>query len=194
VRKQGKGTFVAEPKLDLAAGGLVRALTAANRGIYEVEILDAHYTAVEASVAELLGSSEVLRIDWLLRLRDHPTAIAYSFLRPGTVVALERVAIRGARLGSGKPLALELELDHPEISVSTSHCSPYNAERLGIPARAPVFLVDVTEVAPNGAGSSEAVEVGRVIYRSDTLSLQLESTTGGGVQQIAARISRVAPA
>lgn len=194
VRMQGKGTFVAEPKLDLVAGGLVRALTAANRGIYDVEILDAHYTAVEASVAQRLDASEVLRIDWLLRLRDHPTAIAYSFLRPGAVTALERVAIRGARLGSGKALALDLELDHPEISVATSQCSPYNAERLEIPARAPVFLVDVTEVARIGDAEAQAVEVARVIYRSDTLSLQLESTTGGGVQQIAARLSGVTPA
>lgn len=193
IRRQGKGTFVAEPKLDLAAGGLVRALTAANRGSYDVEILDAHYTAVQASVAELLGAEEVLRIDWLLRVRDYPTAIAYSFLRPRALGALERVAIRGARLGSGKTLALNLELDHPEISVSTSHCSTYNAERLGIPARAPVFLVDVTEAAVVRSGS-QAIEVARVIYRSDTLSLQLESTTGGGVQQIAARLSGVSPA
>jgi hypothetical protein len=33
-----------------------------------------------------------------------------------------------------------------------------------------------------------------VIYRSDTLTLQLEATTGGGVQQIAARISGVSRA
>jgi GntR family transcriptional regulator len=194
VRRQGKGTFVAEPKLDIGAGGLVRALTSANRGIYDIEILDAHYTAVEPSVAELLGATQVLRIDWLLRVRDNPAGIAYSFLRPGTVPTLERIAIRGARLGSGKALTLDLELDHPEISVSTSQCSPYNAERLGIPARAPVFLVDVTELARLGGPESEAVEVAREIYRSDTLSLQLESTTGGGVQQIAARISGISPA
>jgi GntR family transcriptional regulator len=194
VRQQGKGTFVAEPKLDLPAGGLVRALTTVGRGAYDVEILDAHYTGVESSVAAILGSTDVLRIDWLLRVRDYPTGIAYSFLRPGAVTSLERVAIRGARLGSGKALTLEVDLDHPDISVSTSHCSPYNAERLGIPARAPVFLVDVTELARTDAGSSEALEVARVIYRSDTLSLQLESTTGSGVQQISARISGVSPA
>jgi len=194
VRQQGKGTFVAEPKLDLAAGGLIAALTSANRGTYDIEILDSHYAAVEPSVAELLGAPQVLRIDWLLRLRDTPAGIAYSFLRSGAVPALERVAMTGARLGTGKRLVLDLELDHPEISVSTSHCSPYNAERLGIPARAPVFLVDVTEVARVGSSESQAVEVARVIYRSDTLSLQLESTTGGGVQQIAARISGISPA
>jgi GntR family transcriptional regulator len=194
VRLQGKGTFVAEPKLDLVAGGLVRALASLNRGINDVEILDAHYTTVEASVAGLLGADEVLRIDWLLRLRDRPTAIAYSFLRPGAVRPLERVAIRGARLGSSKGLVLDLELGHPEISVATSQCSPYNAERLEVPARAPVFLVDVTEVGIDADGNTIAVEVARVIYRSDTLTLQLESTTGSGVPQIAARISGVSPA
>jgi len=191
LRQQGKGTFVAEPKLDLAAGGLLRVLSTATGGAFDVEILDAHYTPVEDSVANRLGSSDVLRIDWLLRLRESATAIAYSFLRPAAIGALERVAIRGARLGSGKPLTVSVDLDHSEISVSTSQCSPYNAERLGIPARAPVFLVDVTEIALLRDGL-EAVEVARVIYRSDTLSLQLEATTGGGVQQIAARLSGIA--
>jgi GntR family transcriptional regulator len=194
VRMQGKGTFVAEPKLDLAAGGLLRVLTSADPGVYDVEVLDAHFTPVEESVAAQLGAAEVLRIDWLLRLREEPTAISYSFIRPRALAALERAAIRGARLGSGKQLKLRVELGNPEISVSTSQCSAYNAERLGIPARAPVFLVDVTEVASSGPSAGEAVEVARVIYRSDTLSLQLESTTDAGVHQIAARISGVSPA
>jgi GntR family transcriptional regulator len=191
VRMQGKGTFVAEPKVDLIAGGLVRVLSAQSRASHDVEILDSHQTQVEQSVAARLGAREVLRIDWLLRLRDEPMAIAYSFFRPGAVRALERAAVRGARLESRTPLVAGVELDQPEVSVVTSHCSPYNAERLGVPARAPVFLVDVTEIARGENALLEAVEVARVIYRSDTLSLQLEATTGGGVQQIAARLSGV---
>jgi len=88
-------------------------------------------------------------------------------------------------------LAAGIELEQSEVSVATSYCSPYNAERLGVPARAPVFLVDVTEMSQRDDSLLEAVEVARVIYRSDTLSLQLEATTGGGAQQIAARISGV---
>jgi GntR family transcriptional regulator len=189
VRMQGKGTFVSEPKVDLVAGGLVRVLGAL---AHDVEILDAHRTQVEHSVAARLGAAEVLRVDWLLRLWDEPMAIAYSFFRPGAVRSLERAAVRGTRLSiQTPPLAAEVELDQSEVSVATSHCSPYNAERLGVPARAPVFLVDVTEIARRENAMLEAVEVARVIYRSDTLSLQLEATTGGGVHQIAARISGV---
>jgi len=192
VRRQGKGTFVAEPKVDLTAGGLVRVLSFEDRATHEVEVLDAHNTQVEQSVAARLGATDVLRVDWLLRLGDEPMAIAYSFLRPGAVRPLERAAKPGARLGKGTPpLVAETELDQSEVSVATSHCSPYNAERLGVPARAPVFLVDVTEIARRDGSLLEAVEVARVIYRSDTLSLQLEATTGGGVHQIAARISGV---
>lgn len=194
VRMQGKGTFVAEPKLDLAAGGLVSVLTSPDPGSYDIEILDAHFTSVEPSVAARLGDAEVLRIDWVLRLRGEPAAIAYSFVRAGALPSVERAAIRGARLGSGKQLHVRVELDHPEITVSTSQCSPYNAERLGIPSRAPVFLVDITEVARSGSLAGQALEVARVIYRSDTLSLQLESTKDAGVHQIAARISGVSPA
>jgi len=194
IRRQGRGTFIAEPKLDLGAGGLISTLSAGDHPAYQVEILDAHYTTVESSVAKQLGATEVPRIDWLLRSRETPAAIAYSFLRPKAVVSLERLAIRGARLGSRKTPVVDLDLVRPEISVSTSHCSPYNAERLGIPARAPVFLVDVTEVAASGRAAGEAVEVGRVIYRSDTLSLQLQSIGGGGVQHLSARISGVVPA
>jgi GntR family transcriptional regulator len=192
VRQQGKGTFIAEPKVDLIAGGLVRVLGFEGRAPHDVEILDARHGEVEQSVAARLGATEVLRVDWLLRLGDEPMAIAYSFFRPGAVVSLERAAIRGARLGSRTPsLEARMELDQAEVSVATSHCSPYNAERLGVPARAPVFLVDVTEMARRADSLLEAVEVARVIYRSDTLSLQLEATTGAGVQQIAARISGV---
>jgi DNA-binding GntR family transcriptional regulator len=194
VRQQGRGTFVTEPKLDLIAGGLVRVLSSEGQASHDVEILDAHHTAVEESIAARLGAAEVLRIDWLLRLRGEPMGIAYSYLRPGTAASLQRAAIRGARLGSSAPLTAGLELEHSEVTVSTSHCSPYNAERLGVAPRSPVFLVDVTEVARAADGSPEAVEVGRVVYRSDKLSLQLEATTGGGVQQIAARLSGVAGA
>jgi GntR family transcriptional regulator len=192
VRQQGRGTFVAEPKVDLVAGGLVRVLSFDGRAAHDVEILDAHQAQVEQSVAARLGATEVLRLDWLLRLRDEPMAIAYSFFRPGAVPSVERAAVRGARLGRRTPaLATGIELDQSEVSVATSHCSPYNAERLGVPARAPVFLVDATEIARRDGSLLEAVEVARVIYRSDTLSLQLEATTGGGVQQIAARISGI---
>jgi GntR family transcriptional regulator len=189
-RLQGKGTFVTEPKVDLIAGGLVRVLSGDAQVVHEIEILDAHHQSVEESVAAQLEADEVLRIDWLLRLRGAPMAIAWSYMRPGAVPSLQRAAIRGARLGRQKPLTATAELDHSEVSVSTSQCSPYNAERLGVPPRAPVFLVDVTEVA-RAAGGLEPIEVARVVYRSDTLSLQLEGTTGGGVQQIAARLSGV---
>jgi GntR family transcriptional regulator len=195
VRQQGKGTFVAEPKVDLIAGGLVRILSFEGRAKHEIEILDAHHTQVEQSVAARLGATEVLRVDWLMRLLDEPMAIAYSFLRPGAARSLERAAVRGTRLSSAAPtLSAGIELDQSEVSVATSYCSPYNAERLGVPARAPVFLVDVTEMSRRDDALLEAVEVARVIYRSDTLSLQLEATTGGGVQQIAARISGVSRA
>lgn len=191
VRLQGKGTFVTEPKIELTAGGLVRVLNASAPG-YGVEILDAHHTAVEDSIATRLGAAELLRVDWLLRLGGEPMGIAWSFLRPGSVPALQRAAIRGARLGNQQPLTAEVELDHSEVSVSTSNCSPRNAQHLGVAARDPVFLVDVTEIARGKDGQPEAIEIARVIYRSDTLSLQLEATTAGGTQQFAARLSGVA--
>lgn len=194
-RQQGRGTFVAKPKVDLIAGGLVHVLAFDGRARHEIEILDAHHTQVEQSVATRLGASEVLRVDWLMRLWDEPMAIAYSYLRPGAARDLERAAIRGARLG-GETASLRagVEIDQSEVSVATSFCSPYNAERLGVQARAPVFLVDVTEMSRRDDSLLEAVEVARVIYRSDTLTLQLEATTGGGVQQIAARISNISRA
>jgi DNA-binding GntR family transcriptional regulator len=195
VRQQGRGTFVAEPKVDLIAGGLVHVLGFEGRARHEIEILDAHHTQVEPSVATRLGASEVLRVDWLMRLWDEPMAIAYSYLRPGAARPLERAAIRGARLGGdASPLPAGIQIDQSEVSVATSYCSPYNAERLGVPPRAPVFLVDVTEMSRRDDSLLEAVEVARVIYRSDTLSLQLEATSGGGVQHIAARISNISRA
>jgi GntR family transcriptional regulator len=190
-RLQGKGTYVAEPKLDLIAGGLVRVLSAQNRGAQSVEILDCHQAPIQRSVGRKLGETNVLRVDWLLRVRDLPMAIAYSFLRPGVAPSLENAAIRGVRLAGQQARSLAIDLRHSEVSVSTSHCSPYNAERLGIAPRAPVFLVDATEFAQTKNAAAEAVEVARVVYRSDALALRLEATTDGGVQQISARLSSI---
>ena len=131
---QGKGTFVAEPKLDLAGR---RPRPRPDVGRTEASTTSRSSTPTTPPSRRVSpsgsGASDVLRIDWLLRLRDHAhrDRLLVPAARGGT--ALERVAIRGARLGSGKALALDLELDHPEISVATSHCSPYNAERLGDP-------------------------------------------------------------
>jgi DNA-binding GntR family transcriptional regulator len=177
VRLRGRGTFVAEPKLDHRAGGLSRMLETARGGDVAVQVLDKRTAAVERSIREALEAPEpedVLRITTLLSVHGVPLAISYSFFRESEVGWLERAAHVGRNLPSHLVLAEHgIELEHSHVSIETSQCGQFEADRFGIPHRSPVFLVLCTEHrrVPEG---TRPFEVGRVEYRGDILQFRLE--------------------
>src|ERR687890_1201850 len=88
VRLQGRGTFVAEPKLDARAGGLARLLAVPRPPDVTIEVLDAGTPPVEPSIRSALGvddNERVLRLSTALSVRGIPLAIAYSFFRAADV-------------------------------------------------------------------------------------------------------------
>jgi GntR family transcriptional regulator len=187
VRRQGLGTFVADPRLDHDAGGLVRfAASAAGRAA--VEVLACNAAEVDDELEEMLGAERALRVDWLLRHADEPLAVAYSYLQG------ERLRAFTDRIERGEPLpplaAAELGIDEPiesEVSVLTSHAAAYPSEQLGLTPGAPVFVVSVTETAVAG-GVPLVVEFARLVYRADRASLRLEAARPDAVQRIVTRI------
>ena len=182
VRIQGRGTFVAEPKLDARAGGLARLLAAPRPPDVEIEVLEAGTPPVEPSIRSGLGVDDrerVLRLTTGLSVRGIPLAIAYSFFRAADVRWLED-AVR-----VGRPLPRELVLaDHgielagSSLSIETSQCGQFEADRFGIPHRSAVFLVLSTELR-RAAGGVAPFEVARVEYRGDLLQLRLEVSGEG---------------
>lgn len=177
LRVRGRGTFVAQPKLDYRAGGLARLLIRPRGEDVAVQVLDKRVAAAERSIRRELAVEQdeaVLRITTLLSLRGVPLAISYSFFRHSQVGWLESAAHVGRTLQPSLVLADQgIELAHSRLSIETSQCGQFEADRFGIPHRSAVFLVLCTEFARSNGGS-RPFEVARVEYRGDILQFRLE--------------------
>jgi GntR family transcriptional regulator len=177
VRIQGRGTFVAEPKLDARAGGLARLLVSPRPPEVAIDVLEVGTPPVEPSIRSELRAGErerILRLTTVLSVRDLPLGIAYSFFRADDVRWLEDAAHAGRPLPRDLVLAAhDVELAGSSLSIETSQCGQFEADRFGIPHRSAVFLVLCTELrrAPEG---SAPFEVARVEYRGDLLQFRLE--------------------
>jgi GntR family transcriptional regulator len=177
VRVQGRGTFVAEPKLDARAGGLARLLATPRPPDVTIDVLEAGTPPVEPLIRGGLrvGDRErVLRLTTALSVRGIPLAITYSFYRAADVGWLEDA------VSVGRPLPRELiladhgiELTGSSLSIETSQCGQFEADFFGIPHRSAVFLVLSTELSRVG-DRVVPFEVARVEYRGDMLQLRLE--------------------
>jgi len=177
IRIRGRGTFVAEPKLDTRAGGLSRLLAAPRASDVLVEVLDARRIRAEPSIRSRLGAAEderVLRLTTTLAVREVPLAITYSFFRAEDVPWLEQVARPGRPLDPDLTLGDHgVALDRSSLSIETSQCGQFEADRFGVEHRTSVFLVLCTEYRRTDDGP-QPFEVARVEYRGDLLQFHLE--------------------
>jgi GntR family transcriptional regulator len=182
VRIRGRGTFVAQPKLDYRAGGLSRLLAAPRGADVAVQVLDKRTIKVERSISEPLGvgpDEDVARLTTLLSLRSVPLAISYSFFHREEVAWLLRAAHVGRSLPSDLTLAQHgVELERSRLSIETSQCGQFEADRFAIPHRSAVFLVLCTEYRRTPDGTAP-FEVARVEYRGDIMQFRLVVTPTG---------------
>jgi GntR family transcriptional regulator len=182
VRIKGRGTFVAEPKLDARAGGLSRSLVLPRPAEVAIQTLDVRSAHVEESIRGGLGAGpdeEVLRVTTCLSLRGVPLSISYSFFRRAEVAWLEAAIHPGRNVPADLVLADHgIELAQARIAVETSQCGQFEADRFGIPHRASVFLAVCTELRHDGATTCP-FEVARVEYRGDLLRFRLEVSESG---------------
>lgn len=176
-RIRGRGTFVAQPKLDTRAGGLARVLAAPRDPDVTIEVLEAGGSRVEPSIRSGLGvdgDDPVIRLTTGMAVRGVPVAITYSFFRAGEAGWLLDAAEVGKPLPEGLMLADHgIELARSTLSIETSQCGQFEADRFGVPHRSAVFLVLCTEFRRDGDGTSP-FEVARVEYRGDLLQFRLE--------------------
>ena len=182
VRIKGRGTFVAEPKLDARAGGLSRSLVLPRPADVAIQTLDVRGAHVEDSIRGELGAGpdeEILRVTTCLSLRGVPLSISYSFFRRAEAAWLEAAIHPGRNVPSGLVLADHgVELAQARIAVETSQCGQFEADRFGIPHRASVFLAFCTEFRHDGP-ATRPFEVARVEYRGDLLRFRLEVSEAG---------------
>lgn len=176
VRIRGRGTFVAQPKLDYRAGGLSRLLGAPRGSDVGIQVLDKRTASVERSIRRALDApdEEIFRLATLFSLRGVPLAIAYSFFRRAEVGWLDEAAHVGRNLPPRLVLAEHgVRLAHSRVSIETSQCGQFEADRFGVPHRSSVFLVLCTEFRVTDDGP-RPFEVARVEYRGDLLQFRLE--------------------
>ena len=189
VRVKGRGTFVAQPKLDARAGGLSRLLLAHRPPDVAIQALDVRATHVEDSIRRELDAApgeDVLRVTTCLSLRSVPLSISYSFFRRAEVGWLEEAVHPGGSLPPDLVLGAHgVELAHARVAVETSQCGQFEADRFGIPHRAPVFLAVCTEYRRDG-DRTRPFEVARAEYRGDVLRFRLELSASppGGMTAI----------
>jgi GntR family transcriptional regulator len=188
-RIKGRGTFVAEPKLDARAGGLSRLLVAPRSANVSIQALDVRVADVEESIRRELRAApgeDVLRITTLLSVRGVPFSISYSFFRHTEAAWLEQAVQAGRNVPADLVLSDHgVELAHSSIAIETSQCGQFEADRFGIPHRASVFLVLCTEFRRDGA-DERPFEVARVEYRGDLVQFRLEvsPSAAGGLEAV----------
>jgi GntR family transcriptional regulator len=179
VRTQGRGTFVADPKLEARAGGLARLLATARPPDVTIDVLEAGTRHVEPSIRSGLAADpdeRVVRVTTGLSVRGVPLAITYSFFRATDVRWLEDAVRVGRSLPRDLVLADHgIELAGSSLTIETSQCGQFEADRFGIPHRSAVFLVLSTELRRAGGGVVP-FEVARIEYRGDMLQLRLEAS------------------
>jgi len=185
VRLRGRGTFVAQPKLEHRAGGLSRLLVTPRGAEIDIRVLDTRVARVEQSIRQGLDAptEPILRVTTLVSLRGVALAIGYSFFRRAEVTWLEAVASVGRSLPPDLVLSdHDVQLTRSAVSIETSQCGRFEATHFGIAPRAAVFLVLCRELRRAGRGE-RPFEVARVEYRGDMLQFHLElgasATTGG---------------
>jgi GntR family transcriptional regulator len=191
VRLQGRGTFVAQPKLAHRAGGLSRLLVTPRGPEIDIRVLDKRVAKVEQSIRnakhglDAAAEEPVLRLTTLLSVRGVALAIGYSFFRRAEVSWLESAATVGHSLAPDLVLSDHgVELTRSAVSIETSQCGRFEASHFAVPPKSAVFLVLGRELRRSGRGE-RPFEVARVEYRGDMLQFHLElggSTPGSGLE------------
>lgn len=170
VRRRGSGTFVASTRLASGVAGILRALVLPAPRPPSIRVLDRRTGGVEASVCRVLGaaSDDVLRLTTLWSDDDVAYAIGVSFFRRADVAWLDAIAARGALLRAPATQPT-LHLGEAEVSIETTSCGRFEAERLGVPDRSTLM---VTVSVHHGAADGRPLEVSRLGYRGDRVQLR----------------------
>lgn len=177
VRVRGRGTFVAQAKWDTPVCGLAGLLGIVGSGGVSVLVLDVSRAVVEKSVRDRLDAAcdvEVLRVTTVVHLNKVPMGICYSYFRLAETRELERRLTPGEHVPFGIDVGdMGVELGGTRVSIETSQCGQFEADRFNVAHRTPVFLVSCVQDRTIGS-TSRPFEVARIEYRGDLVQLRLE--------------------
>jgi GntR family transcriptional regulator len=145
LRMQGKGTFVAKPKVAqlLELASYTQGMRA--HGLHpQTRILDTSYVPADAQLSELLAvppGSRVLRIHRLRLADGEPMSTDTSHLPARRFPGLRRNLDRYASLYEALATAYGVQLAEAEETIETVLADPTDARLLGVDAGMPLLLL-----------------------------------------------------
>lgn len=172
VRHRGRGTFAAQPKIDLAL-----ALTSLSEDMLAhgvnpgAKLIEVSRLEADPEIAAQLGladGAEVLRVERLRLADGEPVAIEILF------VSTARFDGISAALGLGKSFYRLLHTDYgvelasAEETIEAVAAGPREVKLLGVPPGAPVLLLARRTVDTSG----RPTEYVRSVYRADRFRLR----------------------
>ena len=171
-RQQGRGTFAARPKIDLALELTSLSEDMLAHGVVPgAKLIDVSRLRADADIEAQLGleaGGEVLRVERLRLADGDPVAIEVLF------VSTARFDGISAALGLGKSFYRLLHTDYgvelasAEETIEAAAAGPREAELLEIPPGTPVLLLSRRTVDTSG----RPTEYVRSVYRADRFRLR----------------------
>ena len=178
IRLKGKGTFVAESRLDTPVT-LLASFTDALRSLriaFSMTVLDQEVVPGPSHVLEALElpvGAPVVRIRRLALVRGEPAAILDAYLDAGRFGRL--ASITGFESGRSLYRTLEEEfgtqVGQAQSTLEVVRCDDDQAELLDVPLATPALLVrSVTEDV-----TGRPAELADVLYRGDRFTFRIDS-------------------
>jgi GntR family transcriptional regulator len=167
LRMQGKGTFVAKPKVAqaLALASYTEGMRA--HGLHpQTKILDIGYVAADDQLADLLGirpGGRALRIHRLRLADGEPMSIDTSHLPARRFPGLRKELDRRRSLYETLRTTYNIQLAEAEETIETVLADPHDARLLGVDPGLPLLLLSRHAFDSNG----EPVEWAQSWYRGD---------------------------
>ncbi|QVQ54111.1 GntR family transcriptional regulator [Spiractinospora alimapuensis] len=167
LRIQGKGTFVAKPKVTQVLQLSSYTEQIRSHGLHPAtRILDITYVNADERLAELLGirtGGRVLRIERLRMANGEPMAVETAHLAARRFPGLRRQLDRHASLYEALACAYGVHLSEAEATIETVLATPEDARLLGIDVGLPLVLHSQHSLDSEG----QPVEWVRSLYRGD---------------------------
>lgn len=166
-RIQGKGTFVAKPKVSQALQLTSYTEDMRAQGLEPTsQLLDIGYVTADDTLAGLLDISSggrVLRIERLRLASGEPMAIETTHLSAKRFPALRRSLVKYTSLYTALAEVYDVHLAEAEETIETSLATPREAGLLGTDVGLPMLMLSRHSLDAEG----EPVEWVRSVYRGD---------------------------
>lgn len=173
IRYAGKGTFVAVPKIERALMN-VSSFTARLEGAgmrAGAQVLDVQIIPATLRLARELAVQEGAPIVAITRVRSsdgEPLALETSYISLERCPGLDRIDLNNVSLYHILQEHYGLSPVESRKTLEITQASPWEAEQLNVPSRAPLFLMRATVLGQGGP-----IEHAKILLRGDRFRFQI---------------------